>query len=326
MTALGDTLRRERLRRNLDYEAISRELKISPRILQAIEEEQFDKLPGGVFAKGFVRQYARVLGLDEEAAVAAAQRLMEPGGAPTFGAVTPEQAAAEADRKLVLKAAPIEVPRMDGWEHIGDRRQLSRSSTLTALALVVGVMLVCSLVYGWWQRDRHPAARPAAVANVTPPAETAPAPPQAQANQPTVTPESSTASVPAEPLAAAAQPIAGASPNSQSATVSLPSAASSGPAGPVHVELTALEPVWVTAHSDGKYAFSGMLAADQTKTVDASENAVLRIGNAGGVRISLNGKPIGDIGPRGQVRTVQFTSGGFHIVVAPKVSDPIGLL
>jgi hypothetical protein len=45
------------------------------------------------------------------------------------------------------------------------------------------------------------------------------------------------------------------------------------------------------------------------------------------VRILLNGKSIGEVGPHGQVRTVQFTSGGFHIVVAPpKLDDPIGLL
>ena len=66
MTPVGETLRRERLKRNLDLEEISRELKISPRFLKAIEDDQFDKLPGGVFAKSFVRQYARLLGLDEE--------------------------------------------------------------------------------------------------------------------------------------------------------------------------------------------------------------------------------------------------------------------
>ena len=40
----------------------------------------------------------------------------------------------------------------------------------------------------------------------------------------------------------------------------------------------------------------------------------LRLGNAGGVTITLNGKPIGPVGPKGQVRTLQFTSGGFQIV------------
>ena len=66
MTSIGETLRRERVKRNLDLDRISNELKISSRLLEAIEAERFDKLPGGVFVKSFVRQYARLLELDEE--------------------------------------------------------------------------------------------------------------------------------------------------------------------------------------------------------------------------------------------------------------------
>ncbi|HJT90002.1 MAG TPA: DUF4115 domain-containing protein, partial [Bryobacteraceae bacterium] len=86
------------------------------------------------------------------------------------------------------------------------------------------------------------------------------------------------------------------------------------------VQLTAEEPVWVSARSDGKYLFSGTLDPAQSRTIDANSAVVLRIGNAGGVQVSLNGKPLGPLGPKGQVRTVQFTSGGFQIVppAAPK--------
>ena len=48
-----------------------------------------------------------------------------------------------------------------------------------------------------------------------------------------------------------------------------------------------------------------------------------RLGNAGGVTITLNGKPVGPVGPKGQVRTVQFTSGGFEIVAVPKPAAPL---
>ena len=78
MTPVGETLRRERLKRNLDFEQISRELKISTRFLEAIENEQYDKLPGGVFAKSFVRQYARLLGLDEDDLAGQLQRFCAP--------------------------------------------------------------------------------------------------------------------------------------------------------------------------------------------------------------------------------------------------------
>ena len=64
MTSIGEMLRREREKRNLDLDQVSRELKISTRFLEAIETENFDRLPGGVFAKSFVRQYARMFDLD----------------------------------------------------------------------------------------------------------------------------------------------------------------------------------------------------------------------------------------------------------------------
>ena len=65
----GDKLRNQRERRGISLDAISTTTKISPRMLRAIEDEHFDQLPGGVFNKGFVRAYARQIGLDEEETV-----------------------------------------------------------------------------------------------------------------------------------------------------------------------------------------------------------------------------------------------------------------
>ena len=86
--------------------------------------------------------------------------------------------------------------------------------------------------------------------------------------------------------------------------------------GAVRLELTAEEPVWVLARAGGKYLFSGTLEPKQTRSVEANGPLLLRLGNAGGVNITLNGKPLGAVGPKGQVRDVQFTSGGFQIVAA----------
>jgi hypothetical protein len=90
------------------------------------------------------------------------------------------------------------------------------------------------------------------------------------------------------------------------------------PDATVRVEITASEPVWILARSDGKFAFTGTMEANQTRSVEAVKDVVLRLGNAGGVNITLNGKPVGVVGPRGQPRTVQFTSGGFQIVPVAK--------
>lgn len=70
MGAFGEKLRKQREQRGIDLDAISNATKISTRMLRAIEDEHFDLLPGGVFNKGFVRAYARQIGLDEEEAIA----------------------------------------------------------------------------------------------------------------------------------------------------------------------------------------------------------------------------------------------------------------
>lgn len=69
MGSFGERMRREREMRGIKLEEISESTKISRRNLLALEEEHFDRLPGGIFNKGFVRAYARFLGLDEEQAV-----------------------------------------------------------------------------------------------------------------------------------------------------------------------------------------------------------------------------------------------------------------
>jgi hypothetical protein len=66
----GEKLRRQREQRGITLESICSVTKISMRMLRALEQENFDQLPGGVFNKGFVRAYARQVGLDEEEAIA----------------------------------------------------------------------------------------------------------------------------------------------------------------------------------------------------------------------------------------------------------------
>jgi cytoskeleton protein RodZ len=322
MMSVGDTLRRERIRRNLQLEQISKELKISPRFLEAIEGEQFEKLPGGVFAKAFVRQYGRMLGLNEDELASQLDQVFEP---PPVHESEPAQ---------VSKAglAPIDMPRMEEWQSVGDRR-VSWSGPLSAAIMVVLVMLVCSGVYAWMQRQQHPAAvahnKPATVPVQTQPAA---APSQAQAQQqsapaeqhPTQPPPSTppTSTPPAtEPPAVAASP-APVQKETPAATQPAPNtdtaASTPAPAGPVHVEVTASEPVWILARADGKFAFTGTMDSNTKRTADGEKEVTLRVGNAGGVTITLNGQPIPSVGPKGQPRTIQFTSGGFHIVPAAK--------
>jgi cytoskeleton protein RodZ len=92
----GEHLKRERELRGVSLEEITAATRIATRFLQAIENEQWDQLPGGVFNRGFVRAVARYLGLDEENivaeyAAAAGDRPSVPVWTGRPPAVTPEQ-------------------------------------------------------------------------------------------------------------------------------------------------------------------------------------------------------------------------------------------
>ena len=331
MISIGETLRAERQRRNLDLQEVSRELKIPARFLEAIEQERFDILPAPIFAKSFVRQYARLLGLHEDEMADAVQHAMDPP--PSLSERQPERP----------PSSSIQMDPMAEWERVGERR--GWSSSLPALAMVVVVMLACSGVYAWWQRSRHTVAPPEQIVNAASPPTT-----QAQSVTPPPIPSAQAATGPAEKPAPAtgadrsplepaslsaasrtelpAAPPTTSSPvaeqPAQSPSVAAPAAALQ-PAGPVHVEITASEIVWIFAKADGKTSFTGTLEPNQSRTVDASGSVVLRLGNAGGAHITLNGKPIGDVGPRGQPRTVEITANGFQVVAPPKppLYDPI---
>jgi cytoskeleton protein RodZ len=317
MLSVGETLRAERLKRNLGLDQIAGELKISSRFLEAIETEQFDKLPGGVFTKSFVRQYARLLGLDAEDLAGQVQRVLEPQPVISHFTERPQPVVSE-----------FHVPKMEAWESVGESR-FRWSGSLSAAALFVVALLICSGVYTWIERPRsvESARVPAVVSPPVVSTQVAPQPtalppasentalqpsPQSAASQPRTEPRKAPQTAPsavaavaptAAPPSALPQPVnpaANVRPSNRNATV--------------RVEVTADEPVWLLARIDGKFAFSGTLDTHQSRTVEANGNLLLRFGNAGGVTITLNGKPLGPMGPKGQVRTVQFTSGGFQIV------------
>ena len=85
---------------------------------------------------------------------------------------------------------------------------------------------------------------------------------------------------------------------------------------------TATEPVWVSVKSDGTRAYSGTLEARERKEFDAARKMTVLVGNAGGVEITLNGKPVGPIGAPGQIRLLVLTPNGAHVVPrTPPISE-----
>jgi cytoskeleton protein RodZ len=77
-TAIGDTLREARMRQKIDITEIEAKTKIRAKYLRAMENEEFDLLPGSTFAKSFLRTYADALGLDSHRLVEEYRSQYEP--------------------------------------------------------------------------------------------------------------------------------------------------------------------------------------------------------------------------------------------------------
>ncbi len=74
MKTIGQLLRETRLSQNLSLSEIARNIKIKKDYLQALENNDFNRLPPSTFIKGFLRKYAQYLGLNPDNAVAIFRR------------------------------------------------------------------------------------------------------------------------------------------------------------------------------------------------------------------------------------------------------------
>src|SRR5579859_3585631 len=234
----GDRFRKAREKKELSLDDVSNVTKISARMLRAIEEEHFDQLPGGVFNKGFIRAYAKHLGLNDEEAVTDylaclrqaqidAHEVWEPER-PRIVAPQPRPAAPEQRRPLEPKLPVVkpqtptqveELPELQlpRAEHVRPRRkdfsEDSREIPWRILA-VAAVVIVLAVIL--WTRRSHNTNTASASA---PPAKTVPADnsPAAPAPLPasTTTPTPAPANQPPQPATVAATPVHAPATNSQ---------------------------------------------------------------------------------------------------------------
>ena len=94
------------------------------------------------------------------------------------------------------------------------------------------------------------------------------------------------------------------------------------PSDGVHLTLAATEDTWVSVSADGRYVFSGVIKGQQSRSIEGKESTRIKIGNAGGVQIEWNGRAIGTLGKKGEVRDVFFTRDGYKLIEkAPPADD-----
>lgn len=283
MDSIGERLRQERLRRGLDITDIAEYTKIHASMLEAIEADDLERLPGSFFTRSFVRQYARALGLDESEFETDLKRM-----------TGYEEAEAQelSEPRLDYSVPPLSAGRSHGPGH-----------SLGALVAFLLIVAACSGIYVLWQRTRElgaepPQARnPSAVRRTTPPAPVAPAggqTPQPQVVQPAPAPAAGSAP-PAEIVRSSAGPDEEAA---------------------VRLQIRAREEVWVRVVGDRKLLYEGTLLTGQQLRLDAVAYLRTRVGRPEAVEMTWNGQKLGDVGVAGEPQTVEFTSQRFRIVPA----------
>jgi cytoskeleton protein RodZ len=288
--SFGAHLKREREQRKITLEDVSVSTKIGARFLIALEEEHFDQLPGGIFNKGFVRAYARHLGIDEEQAIA--------DYLAASGANQPDPKAEEAPLLEARREEPSQFAARVPWG-------------ILAIALVA-----IAAGFTWWgYRTREKSAEPTVRVEPTVKVKAAPAAPPAGLKNASATlavePASPPAAVSSTQKTAAEPAVNG---------VRLASASSAVAPNPHRaafvVSIKAREDSWISISADGKQIMQDILVAPVEKAVAARNQIVIKTGNAGGLDFSFNGTKLPLQGEYGEVKTLTFGANGLQAIPA----------
>jgi len=274
---VGAALKSAREHSGMSLGEVAERLKLSIRQLQAIENDDFQQLPGATFVRGFVRNYARFLQLDPE---------------PLMQALEQHFPSAVNDVvNLARHDSTVQPPSMaETLAKVGHPR--SRHGRWWGLGLLVLAVVALAA----WQLHQE---KLASVAEQTLPVASEPLA--------TLKPASAAAAVlPALQQAAASQPQASAAlPSAAVASVaaapasgavgkSVASAAEDeGSAASAKLQLSASQAAWISViDANGKKLQFGTLAAGERKELSGTPPLQLKIGNASQVTLSFNGQPV----------------------------------
>ena len=266
----------------LSIDAVAQQLKLAPRQVRALEEDDYTHLPGRTFVRGFVRNYARLVHLDPDEVVGS---LPAGAAAPALEAPTLQQTAP------TMGELPTTDHSKPGW-------------TRWAIPLTLAVVVAIAAGYEW--------LRPAGSARQAPGKETvAVENPSAAAVLPgaTGTPLSNpllTGKPAAEPVPPPEPAPPGVSTPTPVATGATPATAAAGPASEQSITIAFRDFSWTEVRDrDGRLVLSRMNPGGTVQTVSGTPPFDVVIGNAGDVRLTYKGSPV-DLAPHTRQNVARF--------------------
>lgn len=266
--SIGEQLRRAREQHNVSLHAIAEKTNISVRFLDAIEKGQIDKLPGGIFTRGFVRSYAAQVGLDPDETVRA------------FVAVHPE---VRAD------------------DEVDDAETGSRAGAVVKIALLLAVLVALVGGGAYWWLTRAGQARPATPTSVDEGTSAAPAYPPSGAPRSEAVPTPAQSPAPAVVVTNDAPvPPVGPAP----APAETPVASSM----PLRLTVAPTGRCWVQVKADGRVRLAREVMAGERVDIEASERLEIVAGDAGAFGYQVNGAPGRSLGAAGRVGRATITT------------------
>ena len=267
---VGYTLRQERERQNLSINDIEQGTSIRAVYIEAIENGEYDKLPGAIYTKGFIKNYAKFLEMDVDAVAKEFANDM---------AELTTEAEAEVDKSATQENSPVPEKKFEPKperKSIGYSIQDEGRSSSNKL-IFAAVILIAALAGGLWS---WLSSAEGDVAKVEPPQQ------QTQPVAPEPTPTT-------DPT-----PVASANPEPEQPKT---------PSDKVAIQARFNDRCWALVTVDGAVVQEGVIDGGQTLSWEGKENITFRLGNAGAVEFFQDGNSIGVLGGVGDVVDKTFS-------------------
>jgi len=283
---LGKYLKNQRESKKISLREVSKNTRVREYILKAIEEDQTDLLPAATYVKGFLLAYAKYLRLDPNDVLLRYERALkgEPTAPPSPQPVKSKQKAS---------ATPPSKPK----------QKISWNTKQTWV--VVGVIVASFVIFFFFSPySSNPPVEPLPEKSVGGKPAVAPSPPAP-----------ATTGLPEEKRVAEEKKSPAHSPP-VAATTSVQEKK------PFSVALKAVEETWVSLQVDDQPEKEMTFKPRDGISVQAANRIRMKLGNAGGVDLVLNGKPLGKFGKSGEVVTLVLTPQGVEVKSGEKMKSP----